>query len=137
MGGKCRGNDANCCSNICEGKKPKKGKKDKSRCVGHNERGCTPARQLCTNPLAAQCAPPSVTALCALTTGNAGFCAQLASVTKEANCAPCSKDTECEALGFGAGSACVLIRASDGCASTNSCEGVNGSTGTACVPPAV
>lgn len=43
VGGKCRGKDAACCSGICQGKKPKKGKKDTSRCtvcVGHLADAC-------------------------------------------------------------------------------------------------
>jgi hypothetical protein len=81
VGGKCRGNDANCCSNICEGKKPKKGKKDKSRCVGHDEQGCRAGQKEdgCggfNGGFNVSCTTSSGDpGLCNTTTGNAGYCA--------------------------------------------------------------
>src|SRR5690349_9471959 len=47
VGGRCQGNSANCCSGICQGKKPKHGERDKSVCVGHNVGACTPASSEC------------------------------------------------------------------------------------------
>src|SRR5215211_8922662 len=41
----CRGWNDLCCSGICAGKKPKKGKPDKSRCVAHDTGGCQPGVQ--------------------------------------------------------------------------------------------
>ncbi|MGH2617744.1 MAG: hypothetical protein ACRDJC_21155, partial [Thermomicrobiales bacterium] len=41
VGQTCGGRSERCCSSICQGKKPKKGKKDRSRCVAHNVGGCT------------------------------------------------------------------------------------------------
>jgi hypothetical protein len=126
VGQKCRGKDSTCCSGICQGKKPKKGKKDRSTCVAHNTGGCTLDRDLCFNP---QLAPCSKTAFCLTTTGNAPFCAENIADF----CRPCGKDKDCEALGFGPGAACVILRTQGICVS--GCEGVNGSSGTACLPP--
>jgi hypothetical protein len=47
------------------------------------------------------------------------------------DCGPCVRDTDCEAE-FGPGAACIVCT-SPGDAN---CIGVNGSQGTACVPPA-
>jgi hypothetical protein len=131
VGQKCAGKSTNCCSGICQGKKPKKGKRDKSTCIAHNTGGCTPERSLCvTDSPASQCSPEGV---CLTTTGNAGFCAD--ADIGFTNCQPCRKDTDCEALGFGAGAACAIF---DGpfCASPDEgCAGHNGSSGTACVAP--
>lgn len=129
VGGACRGNDDLCCSGICEGKKPKK---DKSKCVAHNTGGCTPPRSFCvTGSPVSFCAPGEPDALCYATTGNAGYCASLVGLSAEINCRVCNSDQECEAQGFPPGSACV-IHTGDGC---ESCNGINGSEGTACVPP--
>jgi hypothetical protein len=131
VGQPCRGDSATCCSGICQGKKPKKGKKDTSTCVAHNTGGCTPERSLCvTDSPASQCSAEGV---CLTTTGNAGFCAD--ADIGFTNCQPCRTDTDCEALGFGAGAACVIF---DGqfCASPDEgCAGHNGSSGTACLQP--
>lgn len=134
VGQPCRGIDERCCSGICQGKKPKKGEKDKSRCVAHHTGGCTADRHECTNPAGAACSAASTEANCFKTTGNAGFCGELEGSSHEANCQPCRTDPDCEALGFAAGSACVIYRTEDAC--VVGCEGVNGSTGTACLPPA-
>jgi hypothetical protein len=132
IGGTCRGNDDNCCSGLCQGKKPKKGRKDTSTCVAHNTGGCTAERSACfTGNESSLCGPA---AICLATTGNAGFCA--ASVfSQEVNCRPCGKDQDCEAAGFGQGSACVLVNQGFCAASDTNCSGINGSSGTACLPP--
>src|SRR5687768_14157086 len=58
VGGKCRGKDSLCCSGVCQGKKPKKGKKDRRTCVAHNTGGCTSERDFCVaSPAAAFCNP--------------------------------------------------------------------------------
>jgi hypothetical protein len=113
-----------CCSGLCEGKKGKK------RCQAHNVGGCSLDRSRCFNPAVSPC---SATATCLTTTGNAPFCAENTGSSLEANCQICSKDKDCEALGFGAGSACVIFRIEGAC--TFGCEGINGSTGTACIAP--
>lgn len=132
VGGKCRGQDTLCCSGICQGQKPKKGKPDKSRCVAHDVRGCTAERRACiAGALLSSC---SDTANCIVTTGNASFCAEgVANADLEDVCRPCRKDSDCEALGFGAGAACVILRTEGLCGA--SCEDVEGNAGTACFPP--
>lgn len=39
VGKPCRGKNGVCCSGVCQGKKPKKGKPDRSRCAAHNTGG--------------------------------------------------------------------------------------------------
>jgi hypothetical protein len=134
VGQKCRGKSGKCCSGICQGKKPKKGKKDNSTCVAHNEGGCTAERSVCvTGNQSSLCGPEAV---CLATTGNAGFCASVAgnSFTQAANCRPCARDTDCEA-GFGQGAACVLVNQGVCATPETTCAGINGSSGTACLPP--
>ena len=93
IGKGCRGNDNVCCSGICEGKKPKKGKRDRSMCLAHDVAGCKPGQQSwscgttsypCTtstgNPLGG----------CQTTTGDAGYCAAIL------HCLPCRKDADCQ-----------------------------------------
>lgn len=100
VGNACRGNNANCCSGICEGKKPKKGKRDKSRCVAHGDEGCLPSDDICRfTPVSCG---PAENGQCFLTTGGAGYCAANAP-----GCEPCRTDTDCEPL-FGPGAACVV-----------------------------
>jgi hypothetical protein len=130
VGGKCRGNDANCCSGLCEGKKPKKGKKDKSRCVAHDTgTGCVAGQQspfcqgvmpaaLDSEGMLGQCTTSTgVAGVCQTTTGNAPYC------QRDRACMRCTKDTECEVV-CGPGAVCGLC---DGCV-------LNG--GTACFGPA-
>jgi hypothetical protein len=100
VGGACRGQDANCCSGICEGKKPKKGKQDTSRCVAHNELDCPAGADLCAGNAVA-CGTQKTA--CYQTTGQASFCA----FTFTGICHACTKDVECEAL-QGPGAACVV-----------------------------
>ncbi|MGH2615622.1 MAG: hypothetical protein ACRDJC_10315 [Thermomicrobiales bacterium] len=47
VGGKCRGRADVCCSGICQGKRPKKGKRDKRRCVAHDTDGCQVGQNAC------------------------------------------------------------------------------------------
>jgi hypothetical protein len=111
VGGKCRGNSANCCSSICQGKKPKKGKKDKSRCVAHNALTCQPEQDNCV-------ATPNACGMggsCFRTTGNASFCGN------NAISQACTRDIECEAAA-GLGAACVV------------CPSAFPATITACMP---
>lgn len=99
VGKHCNGKDSKCCSGICDGKKPKKGKKDKSKCVGHDASTCRPGFDLCLGVFAI-CSGAGV---CTTTTGNAPFCAG-----GSGTCTLCSRDTDCEAAGFGPGAACVV-----------------------------
>jgi hypothetical protein len=98
VGGKCRGNSANCCSGICEGKKPKKGKKDKSTCLAHNVLDCPTGLDGCLES-GVSCGMDGV---CWQTTGKASFCG-----TGDGGCFACQKDVDCEP-DFGPGAACTL-----------------------------
>jgi hypothetical protein len=116
VGQPCSGDNAKCCSGICEGAKPKRGKQDHSRCVAHNELDCDADDSTCSESI-----PCGTGGVCYRTTGKAGFCGNFA----VCNCGPCKKDADCE-VKFGPGAACVVC--------TSDCAGVNGSQGTACVP---
>lgn len=98
VGKPCRGNSANCCSGICNGKKPKKGKKDRSRCVAHNTATCVPGLDACKG-VDATCGTGGI---CLETTGKASFCGD----PDTDACVACNRDTDCEAL-LGPGAACV------------------------------
>jgi hypothetical protein len=115
VGGKCRGSDANCCSGVCQGKKPKKGQKDKSTCIAHDVGGCQAGQDVCVGD--AVLCPNASTGTCFRTTGNASFCGL------KGDCVACRKDADCVAE-FGEGAACVPCG--------NSCI----DTVTACVPAA-
>ncbi|MGH2616808.1 MAG: hypothetical protein ACRDJC_16355 [Thermomicrobiales bacterium] len=117
VGGACRGNDALCCSGICQGKKPKKGKKDRSRCVAHNVGGCTIGQDVCLG-VASTCGTVEGSS-CFRTTGKASFCG----VRDQSDCVDCTKDTDCEAA-FGQGAACLVC---------DDCIMVSGNT--ACIAP--
>ena len=87
VGAKCRGKDELCCSGICQGKKPKKGKRDKRQCVAHDTGGCTGTDRVCPSV-------PCTTSIghaggCMTTTGNAPYCADWVMDI------PCSKDADC------------------------------------------
>jgi hypothetical protein len=101
VGNACRGKDGNCCSGICQGKKPKKGKKDTSRCIPHNVLGCQVEQDQCAGT-PAQCGSNPM-GVCYRTTGNASYCGVMGA------CFECKTDADCEAAGgFGAGAACVV-----------------------------
>jgi hypothetical protein len=137
VGQACGGSDDRCCSGICEGKKSKQGKKDKSKCVAHHAGPCTPERNLCvTGSSLSVCTAGDGSAVCLGTTGNAAFCATTVGISRETNCRVCSTDRDCEALGFPPGSACLILTGV-GCTANNDCNGVNGSSGTACIAPGV
>ena len=118
VGGKCRGKDNVCCSGICQGKKPKKGNKDKSKCVAHGVGGCQPDQDHCVDFQGNAC-PDNASASCWRTTGQSSFCGD----GGNSACVVCAKDVDCEAL-YGAGAACVV------CVDCSQ-------TGTLCVSPAV
>jgi hypothetical protein len=102
VGKPCRGNSANCCSGICNGKKPKKGKRDKSRCLAHNTGVCQPGLNACKG-VDATCGTGGI---CLETTGKASFCGD----PDTDACVACNRDADCEAL-LGAGAACVYCAA--------------------------
>jgi hypothetical protein len=91
VGQKCRGKNSKCCSGTCQGKKPKKGKNDKSRCVGHDATTCI----ACTTST-------GQVGRCATTTGNAAFCRAFGASI----CTACKKDGDCQAL-CGSRAACI------------------------------
>jgi hypothetical protein len=124
VGQPCQGDSAQCCSGICEGTKPKKGKPDSSRCVAHDARICQANFDLCTTGVQHICDVNNAKCACVLTTGNAGFCGDL-SAGGDQLCRNCSKDSDCEQE-FGTGAACVVF---DGV-----CESFCPDTRTACVP---
>ncbi len=97
VGNACRGNSANCCSGICQGKKPKKGTKDKSRCVAHNVGSCLPGQDVFPPT------PCGTNGVCAATTGKAMFCGDLVGL-----CADCTKDADCVETA-GPGAACIIV----------------------------
>jgi hypothetical protein len=104
VGDACQGNSDNCCSGICEGSKPKKGKKDKSRCVAHGQSSCTAGQNetFCGAPSDIECTTSQgEDGFCVTTTGNAGYC------NFQSDCFDCKKDRDCEAV-FGAGAACAV-----------------------------
>jgi hypothetical protein len=106
VGGNCLGNSANCCSGICEGKKPKKGKKDTSVCVAHDDAGiCFVDSDTCTVGTNVLCNADNDKCFCVLTTGNAGFCGDFSA---DVPCRDCAKDAECQEE-FGPGAACVFL----------------------------
>jgi hypothetical protein len=121
VGGTCRGNSDNCCSGICEGKRPKKGKKDKSRCVGHDATSCGIGDTLafCGGTDVGCTTSSGDMGDCATTTGNAPFC------QGDGACLPCTKDADCIAQ-CGLKAACVVCP-------TSVC--LTGGISTLCVSP--
>jgi hypothetical protein len=104
VGGKCRGKDANCCSGICQGKKPKKGEKDRSRCLVHDEGGCKAGltAAFCGGSADVPCTTTTgLAGFCLSTTGNGGYCAN------DNSCRPCRRDADCQAE-FGPLAACTV-----------------------------
>jgi hypothetical protein len=125
VGKPCGGDDGNCCSGICEGVKPKKGKKDKSRCIGHNAGICKVDFDLCSTGSFHLCSSTNPLCACLLTTGNAAFCAD-ASLGLTQLCRDCRQDADCQEE-FGPGAACLVTG--------GVCESSCPDTGTACMPP--
>lgn len=101
----CQGNSALCCSGICEGKKPKKGKRDKSRCVAHDAATCKVDFDFCTAGVKHLCNATNEQCACVLTTGNAPFCGNFVG----SYCRECARDADCEA-DLGPGAACVVLK---------------------------
>jgi hypothetical protein len=98
VGGACRGQDANCCSGICEGLPKYGSKKDTSRCVAHNVLDCSVGEDTC-GPGSVAC---GTNGLCYQTTGQASFCGNPGA------CFACQKDADCEPAFGGPGAACVV-----------------------------
>jgi hypothetical protein len=103
VGQKCRGNSGLCCSGICQGKKPKQGKKDKSQCIAHDTGDCQAGQDSCLAEEQTPCGTNG--GACVRTTGKASFCGGGSGA-----CIACEKDTDCQTLGFGENAACVVCR---------------------------
>lgn len=112
VGQKCYGKSNVCCSGVCNGS----GKR--STCAGHNALNCAPSPDTCSENV-----PCGSDGVCFGTTGNAPFCGKDGTCF----CKACVTDLDCVAT-HGAGAACVQC--------LSDCNGIGGSSGTACVPAA-
>jgi len=99
--GRCRGDDANCCSGRCIGRKPKPGEKDSSRCAGHDANICKLGQDTCAGEFIPCPNSSSPFARCVITTGEAPYCAG------DVICQKCARDGDCSEE-FGSGSACIV-----------------------------
>lgn len=109
----CAGTDDLCCSGVCEGVKPGKGKKDRSLCVARNALDCPAGADSCLGVVTC-----GTYGFCQQTTGGASFCAGFSFP----DCAvTCTRDADCEAT-RGSGAACVV------------CAGGCPGSSTICVP---
>lgn len=87
-----------CCSGVCTGKRGKR------KCAAHGTGTCDQdGPGFCAVGGVALC-NGSLTCICAESTAGSYFCGDAAPPSA---CAACSKDADCEALGFPLGSACV------------------------------
>jgi hypothetical protein len=121
VGQKCRGKDSKCCSGICQGKKPKKGKRDRSKCVGHDESTCLAGQQApnCSGAAFVACTTSAgLDGICATTTGKAAYC------FGAGGCFPCKRDRDCHAV-CGPRSACISCRADCAPLSDTACVSVS------------
>jgi hypothetical protein len=134
VGDACKGNDSQCCSGRCKGKKSSRSKDgsrrrnrgDKSRCVAHDQAECTSGDDTCDTGLAVPCGFRGRGG-CLKTTGKASFCGQIEGQSPpRLRCENCTTDQDCEALGYGSGAACVVC--------FSECEFRNNNA-TACVGP--
>jgi hypothetical protein len=119
VGGQCRGKDAACCSGMCQGRKPKKGEKDTSRCVAHDASTCLAGQQeeFCGGTTTVSCTTSTgASGTCNVTTGKAPYCAY------DGDCIACRKDADCRP-GYGPAAACIT------------CTGCPTTGGTACARP--
>jgi hypothetical protein len=115
VGEKCNGKDSACCSGRCQGKGVKKGgkrgkrdRRDRSKCVAHDQSTCTGDQDTCFNSQAVACGFRGRGG-CLQTTGNANFCGEISGGSPpRLRCEVCTKDKDCEALGYGQGAACVV-----------------------------
>jgi hypothetical protein len=125
----CRGDSALCCSGICQGSAPSEGQPDDSRCVAHGAGTCKQEGEgICTaaNPAGLKC-NNNVNCACIQTTAGSKFCYDGVANQSDTYCAECSKDADCEALSYPAGSACAPV-------STGICAGIC-ATGMTCLVP--
>ncbi len=122
VGQPCNGKDAKCCSGICRGKKPKKGKKDTSTCVGHDESTCLPGQQAvgCGGAADVDCTTSSgQPGRCSTTTGNAAYCPE------NSVCFPCQSDVDCQGV-CGPRAACIQCAAGCPVEGGTACSSIDG-----------
>ena len=114
VGDTCKGNDSQCCSGRCKGKKRKEGKNGNG--IGETRAsaslmirpGARPGRIRATLDIAVACGFRGRGG-CLKTTGNASFCGQIEGQRPpRLHCENCTTDQDCEALGYGSGAACVV-----------------------------
>ena len=104
VGQPCDGRHVRCCSGVCRGKRARKGKPDRSRCVAHDATTCRPGQQepFCGDSELVLCTTSTGYAgQCNTTTGNAGYC------MASSLCFSCAKDADCRAV-CGAKAACLI-----------------------------
>jgi hypothetical protein len=108
VGNPCRGRDGVCCSGICKGRKPKRGEKDRSRCVAHDADVCEGGEHTpgCGGTAVACTTSTGASGRCMTTTGNAGYCGEGFSYV----CNPCRRDADCQ-RDAGPESACIRCTA--------------------------
>src|SRR5215212_5278145 len=118
MGAKCKGKGTNCCSGHCQGKGPQKKKngrnrRDRSKCVAHDQGSCTASQDTCTNGKRVACGGGTGGG-CLKTTGNGSFCGQIQTGQSppRLKCFSCEKDSDCVKGGFGKDAACVVCESS-------------------------
>jgi hypothetical protein len=92
VGQRCNGKNSKCCSGICRGKKPQKGKRDKRRCVAHDTGGCVVSERQCGAKVPTCTTSVNHVGGCLTTTGNGPYCADF--ITGHL----CSKDADCRAV---------------------------------------
>jgi hypothetical protein len=120
------GRSAKCCSGICQGKKPKKGKQDRSTCVALDASIWAANADSSISDVTVACNPRNPNCFCVLTTGNAGVCGQFTG-GPDGHCRVRAKNTDCQA-GFGTGVAYLGLG--------RVCTAIGAATGgTACVRP--
>lgn len=129
VGQPCGGDSTLCCSGICEGAPPAEGQPDTRRCAAHGQGTCDQvARDFCETPDVQQAICNGSTCACVKTTAGSNFCGEFGSANVS-DCAVCTRDADCELLGFPAGSACVSL-------SRGRCGG-SCPTGFACLAPCI
>lgn len=99
VGQPCGGHHELCCSEVCEGPLPQKGKPDARVCAAHNTGDCVAAQDSC---LVEKNVPCLSNGVCTQTTGEANFCARLA----VGECMACKTDADCTL--WGPGAACIV-----------------------------
>jgi hypothetical protein len=108
VGKSCRGKDANCCSGVCRGSRPKLGEKDRSHCASHDATSCQKGDDSCATGGIACTTTANMAGFCQQTTGKASFCA----ADGEGLCSPCKTDADCRRF-CGPLAACVVCEQGD------------------------